>query len=225
MKKRYIILSVLLTITTFCFSQDATKTINEIDDQLTKGKKTISAVLSDPQYVYLHSQTPFRLIVRKHAKAEKLKIVTANEPGRRITVKVKIEITEGKPLADALVYFYHTSDKGWYSDTAAHILIREGDMGHARLFGYAKTDAKGRIEFETIQPKGYPKSDFPGHIHVMVWKDDQVVAGIPNELQFDDDIRMTPERRARSLREGNLIEKNSGTQAAPVYSYSIRVKN
>lgn len=127
-------------------------------------------------------------------------------------------------LNDALVYFYHTSDKGWYSDTAPHILMNEGDMGHARLFGYLKTDSKGQFEFETIRPKGYPNSDLPAHIHLMVWKDDQVVAGLPNELQFDDDPRLTPDRRSRSLREGNLIKKNSGTADKPVYLYDIKQK-
>jgi protocatechuate 3,4-dioxygenase beta subunit len=206
------------------FSQDADKTIAELDSKLSKGQITISAVLSDPKYMYLHSQTPFRQVIKKYAKAGKVKIITDAEPGQKITVKGIIEDADGKALIGALIYFYHTSDKGWYSDTAAHILVREGDMGHARLFGYLKTDNKGRFEFETIQARGYPRSDFPAHIHIMVWKDDKVVTGLPNELQFDDDPRMTPERKTRSLREGNLIEKNSGTATNPVYSYHIKLK-
>jgi protocatechuate 3,4-dioxygenase beta subunit len=174
--------------------------------------------------MYLHSQTPFRQVIKKHAKTGRVKIITNTEPGKKITVRGKIETSSDKTLNNALVYFYHTSDKGWYSDTAAHIFTREGDMGHARLFGYLKTDNKGEFEFETIQPKGYPRSDLPAHIHLMLWKDDNIVTGVPNELQFDDDPRLTPDRRSRSLKDGNLIEKNSGTATNPVYFYKIILK-
>ena len=173
--------------------------LSEIDSKLAKGQTSTSAVLSDPNYMLLHSQTAFRQIIKKHAKSGKVTIITDAEPGKKIIVKGTIKTSNNKTLNDALVYFYHTSDKGWYSDTAAHILMNEGDMEHARLFGYLKTDSKGQFEFETIRPKGYPNSDLPAHIHIMVWKDDQVVAGLPNELQFDDDQWLTPGRRSRSL--------------------------
>ena len=206
------------------FSQNDNKVLTDIDTRLAKGQTTISAVLSDPGFMFLHSQSAFRQIIKKHAKTGAVKIITNAEPGKKIIVKGKIETSDGKPLTDALMYFYHTSDKGWYSDTAAHILVREGDMGHARLFGYLKTDVKGQFEFETIQPKGYPQSDFPGHIHIMLWKDDRIVSGIPNEFQFDDDPRLTPERKTRSVRDGNMIEKNTGTADRPVYYYAIKLK-
>ena len=222
--KPVVFILCLLLFNSCVFSQNDSRIVSDIDAKLAKGQTTISAVLSDPGYMALHSQPAFRQIIKKHAKAGTVKIITNAEPGKKITVKGKIETAAGRPLADALMYFYHTSDKGWYSDTAAHIATREGDMGHARLFGYLKTDTKGQFEFETIQPNGYPKSDFPGHIHLMVWKDNAIVTGIPNELQFDDDPRLTPERKARSLRDGNLVEKNSGAAGKPVYFYEIKLK-
>ena len=215
-------LFIFLFVTPFClFCQNTNKALTEIDTKLAKGQTSISAVLTDPAYLYLHSQTPFRQIIKKHAKAGKLKIITSTEPGKKITVKGRIANHDGSALKDALVYFYHTSDKGWYSDTAAHILVREGDMGHARLFGYLKTDDRGQFEFETIQARGYPRSDFPAHIHIMAWKDDHIVTGLPGELQFEDDPRLTPDRKSRSLRDGNLVEKNSGSASSPVYFYKI----
>ena len=224
MKRILSIISLAAFASSCSFSQGTDKAIADIDSKLGKGQTNISAILSDPKYMYLHSQTIFRQTIKKYATAGKVKIITDTEPGKKITVKGKIESADGKALNNALVYFYHTSDKGWYSDTAAHILVREGDMGHARLFGYLKTDNKGQFEFETIQPRGYPRSDFPGHIHIMVWKDDKIITGLPNELQFEDDPRMNSERKARSLREGNLIEKNSGTATSPVYFYNIKLK-
>ena len=223
MKKILAFIISIWLIPVCLFSQDIGKVVAAIDTKLSAGQTRISDVLSDPHYMYLHSQSAFRQVIKKHAKSGKIKIITDAEPGRKITVKARIETRGGKPVNNALVYFYHTSDKGWYSDTAAHIQVQQGDMGHARLFGYLKTDSKGQIEFETVQPKGYPGSDFPAHIHIMLWIDDHLINGIPSELQFDDDPRLTPARRARSLNEGNLIEKNSGSPHHPVYFYQFKV--
>jgi protocatechuate 3,4-dioxygenase beta subunit len=151
-------------------------------------------------------------------------MVCLTEPGKKITVKGLIQNSEGNPFNNGLVYLYHTSDKGWYADTSAHISAFEGDTRHARLFAYLKTDDKGHFEFETIQPKGYPNSDLPAHIHISVWKDDQIIIGVPVELLFDDDPRLTPGRRSRSLSDEFLIEKNTGTSQRPVYFYKITIK-
>jgi protocatechuate 3,4-dioxygenase beta subunit len=220
--KFYSLISILL-ISGCTYSQQKERLINEIDEKLTRGQVSISNVLSNPQYMFLHSQIPFREIIKKHATTGKVRIITEAEPGKKITVKGVIQRHDAKPLSDALLYFYHTSDKGWYSDTAAHISGYEGDPQHARLFGYLKTDSKGQFEFETIQPKGYPNSDLPAHIHIMLWKDGRVVNRIPGELLFDDDPRLTADRRSRSLNEGFLIEKNSGSLQQPVYFYRIVV--
>lgn len=201
--------------------QDSDKLIREIDSKLAKGQISISNLLSDSSYNILHSQTPFRETIKKYARTGKIRITCDSEPGKKITVRGQMEIDHGPPIADALIYVYHTSDKGWYSDTAAHIFTREGDMRHARLFAYMKTDMNGQFEFETIQPKGYPKSDLPAHIHIMAWKDGELMSGVPGELLFDDDPRLTTERRSSSLREGFLIQKNSGTAQHPVYYYKI----
>ena len=204
--------------------QNAEKLIRQIDVELTKRQTSVSKVLSDTAFMFLHPLTEFREVIKRHAKTEKVTMISPTEPGKKITVKGTIQTNEGKALNNALVYVYHTSDKGWYSDTAAHILQYEGDTRHARLFAYLKTDDKGQFEFETVQPKGYPNSDLPAHIHISVWKDDHIVRGVPGELLFDDDPRLTPERRSRSSSEGFLIEKNSGTLQRLVYSYKITVK-
>ena len=202
-------------------AQDTGAVIQKLKSQLEKGQITVSNILSDTTYMFLHPQTEFREMIKQHAKAERIKIVSDTEPGTRITVKCEVKNKQGKPVSGALVYSYQTSDKGWYSDTAAHILILMGDMKHARLFGYVKTDKDGKFELETVKPKGYPRSDLPAHIHIAMWKDDKHVSGVPGELQFDDDPRMTPERRKRSVQDRNIISKNSGTTAKPVYFYEI----
>src|SRR5690348_14872740 len=120
---------LLVLVTGSCASsQSADQAIAAIDESLSKGQTTISNILSDEKYMYLHSLTPFREVIAKHAKAEEITIVTPNEPGKKITVKAVITTEDGKPLDNALVYLYHTSDKGWYSDTGAHIRAYEGDV-------------------------------------------------------------------------------------------------
>lgn len=219
------IFSICLLLSVCSLGQDVNKVAAEIDVKLTAGQVSVSSVLSDKNYMSLHSLTPFREIIKKHAKPGKVKIIADSEPGKKITVKGIVESSKGKPLNDLLIYVYQTSDKGWYSDSEAQISLPGGNTGHARLFGYLKTDTKGQFEFETIQPKGYPRSDFPAHIHIVFWKDGHLIDGAPGELQFDDDPRMTPERRLRSLSNGNLVEKNSGSSHKPVYFYKIVLKD
>jgi len=202
--------------------QNTTAVIDRINLQLKNGQTTITKVLTADSLMYLHSLTPFREVIKANAKAEKISIVTAKEPGTKVTIKCSVVGKNGAPLKNLNIYFYQTSDKGWYSDTAAHILINSGDINHARLFGYLKTDDKGEFSFETIKPKGYPNSDLPAHIHIHFWADNysRPLHG-PGELLFEDDPRLTPERKRRSLADGYLVSKNSGTEKYPVYEYKI----
>ena len=217
------IFSVYCLLTSQIYCQDTLFLISKIDKELKDQEKTISDVLTDSTLMYLHSLTPFREVIKKNAKAEEITIVTNNEPGVRIIVNGTVTSSSGRPLANILIYFYHTSDKGWYSDTAVHIREYEGDHRHSRLFSYVRTNFNGRFSIKTIRPNGYPKSDFAGHIHIQMWKDDGVyLSGIPGELQFDDDVRMTEERRQKSIAEGFLIAKNEGTREMPVYNYIIK---
>ena len=225
MKRVVPVLLCMLYAASCASSQEIDKVIADIDSKLGKGQASISALLSDPAKMYLHSLTPFREIIKKHAKPGKVTMITNDEPGKRITIKAVITTAAGKPLDNAVVYLYHTSDKGWYSDTAAHILTRQGDHGHARLFCYVKTDGRGQFEIETIQAKGYPRSDLPAHIHTAAWKNGSIVEGLAGELLFDDDARLTPDRKARAIRDGFLVEKNTGTADKPVYFYKIALRD
>jgi protocatechuate 3,4-dioxygenase beta subunit len=192
--------------------QNSSDVISNIDQQLKEGKTTITKILSSDSLMYLHSLTPFREVIKANAKAEK------------ITVNGLVVNKNGEPQKNVLMYFYHTSDKGWYSDTGVHILMNSGDHNHARLFGYLKTNDKGEFSFETIRPNGYPKSDFAGHIHLQFWDQDMKPLHGPGEFQFDEDPRMTPTRRAASLADGYLISKNTGTAEKMVYAYRIIVE-
>lgn len=204
-------------------SQDTIKIIKAIEHQLARKKVSISEVLTDSSYMSLHSLLSFREVARQFAKNEKIKIAAGSEAGTRIHVKGTVVNLVGDAESSKLVYFYQTSDKGWYADTAVHISENEGDRKHARLFGYVITDVNGNFEFETIKPKGYPNSVLPGHIHLEITLEENNV--LITELQFDDDPRLTGTIRTRSLREHFLIAKNQSTTDEPVYLYTIVTRN
>lgn len=203
---------------------DTSQVIKNLDTKLAKRELAVSGILSDTAYMYLHSKTVFREMIRKRADESVVNMIADAEPGTRIIVKGSVIDPEGRPVKNAAIYVYQTSDKGWYSDTAAHILVFEGDIRHARLFAYLKTDDNGKFVIHTIKPKGYPRSDLAAHIHIHLWDKDNRPLGGPGELQFDDDPRMTPERRKKSLQEGYLISKNTGTVQQPVYEFTIMTR-
>lgn len=223
-KNSFYILLILILISSGVIGQSYSDIINRLDHQLKHGETSISKVLSNDSLMYLHSLTSFREVIRDNAKAEKITIVSSNEAGTRITVKGHVVDKKGGAQKNILLYFYQTSDYGWYADTATHIIEKDGDMKHARLFGYLKTGDKGEFSFETIRPNGYPKSSITGHINIQCMVSDSKSLTGPAELNFEDDRRMSKLRQKEILEEGNLIAKNTGTTHKPVYAYKIVVE-
>jgi protocatechuate 3,4-dioxygenase beta subunit len=222
---RNILPILIFILPTHLSGQDTADIIASIDKDLIEKKKTISEVLTDMNLMYLHSLAAFREVVKKNANTQPITIAASDEPGVHIVINGIVTNRSGKPLNRLLIYFYHTSDKGWYSDTGVHILEPEGDHRHARLFGYVKTDSQGMFTIHTIRPNGYPKSDLAAHIHIQMWKDDgTLLLGVTGELQFADDARMTEARRKKSIDEGYLIADNTGSKSRPVYRYVITAK-
>lgn len=205
-------------------AQDTSAVLKGLEQQLAAGRTGANEILSNQQYMRLHSQTPFRNLIKKYPASGTVAMVTHDEPGKKTVVNCRVTNASGQPLAGALVYAYQTSAKGWYADTAAHILLNEGDMRHARLFAYVITDGDGRFQLNTIRPAGYPNSNLPAHIHIAMWKNGQYVTGVPGELLFEDDERLTPERKEQALREGFIISKNEGTAEKAVYNYHFQLK-
>ena len=164
---------------------------------------TTSDLLADPVWSELRPYTEFRELIRDHATASKTFIAPRGEPGERLIVAGRVLDQKDAPREKVLVYAYHTSAKGWYSDKAPHIGGNSGDTKHARLFGYCRTDAEGRFELDTIRPAGYPRSDLPQHIHFALTGEDKSDDG--GEIWFDDDPRLTAEQRAKSVQESCTI--------------------
>ena len=154
------------------------------------------ALLAAKELQPLREVTKFRDTVRERAPKGEVTIAPAGEPGTPLVVRGLVQDSDKKPLAGALLYAYHTSAKGWYSDRAPHFrggAGQGGDFGHARLFGYVRTDDQGRFVLKTIRPGGYPESELPEHIHWQLTVGGKEVAG--GEILFDDDKRLSADER------------------------------
>ena len=203
MKKLLLLLNVL--VTPLFLSCQSNGLIREAEEKLKTGKATTSQILTDKKYDALHPETEFRDVIAKYAKAETISIATDTIPGRKIKVTGVVKNEEGKPVVNALVYLYHTDSRGWYAANSPHVNMNEGDMRHARLFGYVRTDKDGKFELHTIKPSGYPQSDLPAHIHVHVTADGY--RNFVNEFLFDDDERLVGNIRENSVRNQFIISK------------------
>ena len=124
------------------------------------------------------------------------RIAPESEPGTPLVIHGHAFAEDGTtPLADAVIFAYHTDKDGLYD--------RQGAPPHSwRLRGWAKTDARGAFEFRTIKPGSYPQSRNPAHVHFTIFSgNSRYHAG---ELQFADDKFIGDQERERSKREGEF---------------------
>ena len=185
--------------------QESAEVAKLIDEAAAKmaTREQLESVLAEAKYMPLHPYPRFRKAVENHAPVGRLEYVGAQEPGERMTVRLRLTDAAGEPVVSAVVYAYQTSAKGFYAQDAAHVQAMAGDVNHARLFGYMITDDDGRIEIRTIRPAGYPNSDLPQHIHLHAEHEGQSLDG--SELVFTDDPRLTQSVREEYSGGGAII--------------------
>ena len=122
-------------------------------------------------------------------------IAGSSEPGTRLIVAGQVVAPDGtSPAPNVVVYAYQTDSTGHYQNDPARI---------ARLHGWAKTDAQGRFEFQTIRPGAYPGRAVAAHIHFHIYG-----GGYPlqwtEDLMFADDPLLRPEQRQSSAALGKF---------------------
>jgi protocatechuate 3,4-dioxygenase beta subunit len=125
------------------------------------------------------------------------RIAPESEPGVPLVIHGRAFASDRRtPLADAIVFAYHTDKGGLYNAPSAG--------PHSwRLKGWAKTDADGRFEFRTIRPGSYPNTTNPQHVHFTLFTagGERYHAG---ELNFADDKLVNDRQRESSAREGDF---------------------
>lgn len=123
------------------------------------------------------------------------RIAPENEPGVPMVIHGRAFAADGTtPLANAIVFAYHTDRTGIYDQ-------RSAGPHSWRLKGWVQTGSDGRFEFRTIRPGAYPENNQAAHVHFTLFTSDgaRYHAG---ELEFEDD-KLLPERvRAASRAAG-----------------------
>ncbi len=170
--------------------------LDEARTALENGQRTTDGLLCELGSNELRPYAEFRELIRRHAKRSITTLVPTGESGQRLIVRLRLLDEASQPRANALVYAYQTSAKGWYSADAPHISGVAGDARHARLFGYCRTDPEGWVELATIRPGGYPRSTLPQHIHLGFEGEPGETGG--GQVRFDDDLRLTAAEREHS---------------------------
>jgi protocatechuate 3,4-dioxygenase beta subunit len=186
-------------------SEEPAQVLELIDQAraILRSGRTVTDVLTTSTFLPVRSYPRFRTLIRDSAPVGSVSMVPSSEPGELLQVRGTVLDAQGRPVKGALIYAYHTSAKGWYSDKAAHFSGDSADFKYARLFAYLKTDEEGRYRLKTIRPAGYPATDLPAHIHVHV--DAAGSQSFATEIRFDDDPRLTAKWRERSKQEGCII--------------------
>jgi protocatechuate 3,4-dioxygenase beta subunit len=93
------------------------------------------------------------------------------ESGTPLDLQGRVLTTDGKPIAGAILDFWHTDRTGSY------------DSEGFRFRGHQRTDAEGRYVLRTFVPGGY--GGMPKHIHV------KLAGGgheLTTQLQFPEDV-------------------------------------
>jgi protocatechuate 3,4-dioxygenase beta subunit len=171
---------------------------NPEDDQ---ALKQLHFILAKANAINREESLRLRQVIRKYTRGASTVLAPPDEPGEPLIVSGTVRDTEGKPVAEALIYVFHADVKGYYAPARAM------DEPNARLFGYMKTGADGRYEFRTIRPGGYAKQPIPQHIHMLVtaagYRDHRCRSTC--QLVFADDPRMTAEWHKWAKEGGNPI--------------------
>jgi protocatechuate 3,4-dioxygenase beta subunit len=177
--------------------------IEELAAALAAGTTSANDVLADPGSNDLRPFPLFRERIAEHAVTGRAVLVPRGEPGTPLAVALRVVRRGGAPYSGVRVYAYQTCSKGWYAAEAPHVEGNSGDFRFARLFTHGVTDADGRLELVTVHPAGYPRTELPSHIHLLLEGAEGHVRG--TEVRFEDCPRMTPAVRAESLRAGFLV--------------------
>ncbi len=121
------------------------------------------------------------------------------EDGQKLIVSGTIYRSDKKtPASDVILYYWQTDAQGYYSKSQTQTTL------HGRVRGWVRSDINGKYSIYTIKPTPYPNNVLPSHIHFAIKEADIQDEYYTDELVFDDDPLLTPERR-------NKLENRGGS--------------
>lgn len=126
-------------------------------------------------------------------------IAPDDEPGERLVIQGRVLQADGRtPVANVLLYAYHTDAGGKYSRRGDETGIQRR---HGGLHGWCRTDAEGRYEIQTIRPAHYPGNTVAAHIHAAAWPAGRDEPFYLQDFLFADDplVKKMPPRQTRGV--------------------------
>ncbi len=137
-----------------------------------------------------------------------------DEPGQKLIIRGHVYKPDRKtPANEVLIYFYHTDKNGRYTPKEGMV---PSSRKHGRLRGLIKTGEDGSYAIYTSRPAAYPEGNVEAHIHVIVKEPDMDQPYWIDEWIFDDDPKVTPERRAKRTNRGGdcllAVKNENGLQ-------------
>jgi protocatechuate 3,4-dioxygenase beta subunit len=187
--------------------------LTSLEKAMAANQSDVDRALIDADFANLRNEPRFRNLFKTHARS-KAKLTAANEPGDAMVVSGVVRGTDNKPIANAIMYVYHTDHRGIYSPGPSD--------DPPRLFGYLKTDAEGRYEFRTIRPGGYPDdSKAPQHIHYEVTVPGR--SAVRSEFYFPDDPRLDPKFRETAKQRKLLATVSRDADGAQRATFDVFV--
>lgn len=121
-------------------------------------------------------------------------------PAPKLLITGVIYRRDGRtPAPGVILYYYHTDHRGYYTDSLG---LDRRVVRHGYIRGWVKTDEQGRYAIYTIKPGPYPGAPDPAHIHPTIKEPGIDQEYYIDEFVFDDDPRLTGERRKALLNRG-----------------------
>jgi protocatechuate 3,4-dioxygenase beta subunit len=112
----------------------------------------------------------------------------------KLLIKGRILDTSGqKPLSNVILYYWHTNDKGIYSD---------GKNNHGAIRGWVKTNEDGKYYIYTAKPAPYPDGGIPAHIHILIKEPQLQKEYYIDDIVFDNDTLLSTEYKTNMQNRG-----------------------
>lgn len=128
----------------------------------------------------------------------KSRIASATEPGTPLLIRGRVVEPDGQtPAQGIVVHAYHRDQQGFDFGPNDHALTTW------RLQGWAKTDAQGRFEFETIRPAPDHMGREGAHIHFTL-ESPRLGRQWARTVYLSDDPLVTKRTREQSAEAGEF---------------------
>lgn len=127
-----------------------------------------------------------------HTTSPERRDVSDGWDGLPLRLALRVVDAQCQPVPGAIVEIWHTNHTGGYSGRIAAMCNNDEDDLDRQFFrGYQRTDAAGRVDFDTCYPGWYRGRAVHIHLRVMTGDydaDDRAASSVTTQLLFTDEL-------------------------------------